>query len=391
MKNYIILLAALMYFLAAHNVAAQTTEENEGVAFVHDKTFDQALAQAKQEGKMLFIDCYTSWCGPCKMLASKVFPQKKVGDYFNQVFVSMKVDMEKGEGVELKKRFAVKAFPTLLFISNDGKEINRIVGAELNIDKFLKNVKEGIGENSLSAMNERYAKGERDMEFLIDYLEVLGRAYDTKKCEEVTALLLEGNEKYMLEKEELYNAFIEYNKCPLSSACLYVMDNKEAFEAKYDKTKLNQTLDFMWMAYPYKFIQKNEDGTCSFDEEGMNAYKAEMKKRKVAKADEICLNVDIALAEAQKDWKKYASLCDRHIKKYGEEDMTLYNWVLRIQKNCSDPVVKKKATGWMKRRLDKIAKEKANEKPLPPGMMRAMPMVNFEAQYEKLIKELENN
>ncbi len=180
MKNYIILLAALMYFLAAHNVAAQTTEENEGVAFVHDKTFDQALAQAKQEGKMLFIDCYTSWCGPCKMLASKVFPQKKVGDYFNQVFVSMKVDMEKGEGVELKKRFAVKAFPTLLFISNDGKEINRIVGAELDIDKFLKNVKEGIGENSLSAMNERYAKGERDMEFLIDYLEALGRAYDTK-------------------------------------------------------------------------------------------------------------------------------------------------------------------------------------------------------------------
>ena len=79
------------------------------------------------------------------------------------------------------------------------------------------------------------------------------------------------------------------------------MDNKEAFEAPYDKTKLNQTLDFMWMAYPYKFIQKNEDGTCSFDEEGMNAYKAEMKKRKVAKADEICRNVDIALADEHAD------------------------------------------------------------------------------------------
>ena len=391
MKKYIFLLTALINFLAVNNVAAQTTEANEGVAFVHDKTFDQALQQAKNEDKMLFIDCYTSWCGPCKMLASKVFPQKKVGEYFNEVFVSMKVDMEKGEGVELKKRFDVKAFPTLLFISNDGKEINRIVGAELDIDKFLKNAKEGIGENSLSAMNERFAKGERDMEFLIDYLEALGRAYDQKKCEEVTALLLEGNEKDMLVKEELYKAFIAYNKCPLSSACLYVMDNKEAFEAKYDKTRLNQTLDFMWMAYPYKFIQKNEDGSCSFDEEGMNAYKAEMKKRKVAKADEICLNVDIALAEAQKDWKKYASLCDKHIKKYGENDMTIFNWVLRINKDCTDPAVKKKAVGWMKKRLDNIAKEKAKEKPLPPGATRAMPMVNFEAQYEKLIKELSDN
>lgn len=389
MKKYIFILAALVNFLAVNKIAAQTAEENEGVAFVHDKTFDQALTQAKQEGKMLFIDCYTSWCGPCKMLASKMFPQKKVGDYFNKEFVSMKIDMEKGEGVELKKRFAVKAFPTLLFISNDGKEINRIVGAELDIDKFLKNVKEGIGENSLLAMTERYAKGERDTAFLTAYLRVLDRAYDKKKSEEVAALLLEGNERDMLTNEDLYNAFLRYNKSPLSPACQYVLDNKADFEAKYDSQRLNQTLDFMWMTYPNKFIKKNNDGTSTFDEEGMKAYKAEMKKRKVAKADEISLNVDIALAEAQGDWKKYASLCDKHIKKYGEEDMTLYNWVLRIKKNCTDPTVKKKAAGWMKKRLNNISKEKAKEEPLPPGVIRAMPMVNFETQYENLIKELE--
>lgn len=144
----------------AQNETQQAAESaNEGIKF-ENGTFDQALTKAKQEKKMLFIDCYTSWCGPCKMLSSKVFPQKKVGDYFNKEFVSLKVDMEKGEGIDLKKRFGVKAFPTLLFIDSNGKEINRIVGAESDVDKFLKSVREGLGTNSLSAMTERYDGGE---------------------------------------------------------------------------------------------------------------------------------------------------------------------------------------------------------------------------------------
>ena len=45
--------------------------------------YNAALEKAKQEGKMLFVDFYVDWCGPCKMMAKDVFPQKQVGDYFN--------------------------------------------------------------------------------------------------------------------------------------------------------------------------------------------------------------------------------------------------------------------------------------------------------------------
>lgn len=377
--------------VAQENAAQTTAEANEGISFVEGKTFEEVLALAKKEKKMVFIDCYTSWCGPCKMLAAKVFPQKKVGDYFNKEFVSVKVDMEKGEGVDLKKRFEVKAFPTMLFLDCDGKVINRIVGADSNIDKFLNNVKSGLGANSLSALTERFEGGERDTAFLTAYLNVLDRAYDSKKCAEVAELLLKGNEQSLLTNASLYNAFLKYNTSPLSSAFQYVLDNKVAFDAKYDKQILDRTMERTWVSYPYVFIVKDENGGCSFDKQGMNAYKAEMKKRNVAKAGEIELNIDIALAEAQGDWKKYASLCDKHIKKYGEVDSSIYNWVLRIKKNCTDPVVLKKAVGWMTRRLDNIAKEKANEKPLPPGVTRAIPMVNYEAQYKKLVKELGNS
>ena len=65
--------------------------------------FAEALEAAKSENKLVFMDCYTSWCGPCKLMASKEFVQEKAGEYFNPRFVSVKIDMEKGEGVELRK------------------------------------------------------------------------------------------------------------------------------------------------------------------------------------------------------------------------------------------------------------------------------------------------
>ena len=73
--------------------------------------FAEALEAAKSENKLVFMDCYTSWCGPCKLMASKEFVQEKAGEYFNPRFVSVKIDMEKGEGVELRKRYMSMLIP----------------------------------------------------------------------------------------------------------------------------------------------------------------------------------------------------------------------------------------------------------------------------------------
>ena len=64
-------------------------------------TYKQALEAAKTENKLVFMDFYTDWCGPCKLMTREVFPTKTVGDYFNEKFVSIKVNAEKGEGIAL--------------------------------------------------------------------------------------------------------------------------------------------------------------------------------------------------------------------------------------------------------------------------------------------------
>lgn len=84
-------------------------------------TWQQALDEAKKQDKMIFVDCYTTWCGPCKRMTSYTFKDVEAGKYFNEKFINYKIDMEHGEGPAFGSTYPVQAYPTLKFIGPDGK------------------------------------------------------------------------------------------------------------------------------------------------------------------------------------------------------------------------------------------------------------------------------
>ena len=70
----------------------------QGVNF-RPLSYTEAIELAAKENKMVFIDFYTTWCGPCKRMSKEVFPQQEVGEYFNRTFISLKLDAEKENGL----------------------------------------------------------------------------------------------------------------------------------------------------------------------------------------------------------------------------------------------------------------------------------------------------
>lgn len=134
------LAAALMLPISSASVKAMPLIQQAKVAGAEKGTqffkgtFAQALAKAKKENKKLMVDCYTLWCGPCRYMATNIFPNDTLGAYMNEHFVCMKLDMEHGEGPERNKTFQVEAYPTFIFFDADGKEMSRFEGMAMQDD-----------------------------------------------------------------------------------------------------------------------------------------------------------------------------------------------------------------------------------------------------------------
>lgn len=94
-----------------------------------NSTFENALAEAKKTGKLIFLDAYTDWCGPCKNMAATSFKNEAVASLYNAKFINIKIEMEKSpEGPGLAQKYGIKAYPSLLFLDGDGKIVKYVVG-----------------------------------------------------------------------------------------------------------------------------------------------------------------------------------------------------------------------------------------------------------------------
>ena len=94
----------------------QVSDEQEpGIRFTH-QSWAEIVAKAKAENKLIFIDFYTQWCGPCLNMAQTVFTLPDVGAFYNEHFVCAKIDAEHGEGVELARKYGVRSYPTYAFV-----------------------------------------------------------------------------------------------------------------------------------------------------------------------------------------------------------------------------------------------------------------------------------
>ena len=97
MKRYFCMLLVLISLTAGAQTQKATEADNtKGIVFFNGN-FNEALAQAKKENKVLFVDFYAVWCVPCKRMAKTVFTLDEVGRYFNQHFISIQIDAEKPE------------------------------------------------------------------------------------------------------------------------------------------------------------------------------------------------------------------------------------------------------------------------------------------------------
>ena len=151
----------LLVFLLWISIGGGVIAQNRSIRF-EPKDWKKAVEKARKENKLIFLDCHTSWCGPCKNLAANIFTKDAVADFYNQNFINVDMDMEKDvDGVMLSKVYKPTAFPTLLFIDPHTElVVHRVTGGG-DVEYILSIARVALSsDNTLAGSCRRYRQGE---------------------------------------------------------------------------------------------------------------------------------------------------------------------------------------------------------------------------------------
>ncbi len=300
----------------------------QGINFEPDgTTLAAAAAKAKKENKLVFVDCYTQWCGPCKKMSRDIFPDAKVGQYMNPRFVNLKIDMEAKYAEGLSKEWQVTAYPTFIIFNADGKEIGRFMGGS-DADGFIHRVEEKSAvDAAANSLEERWNNGERNDAFLKEYLASLTATYKRDDADMVAETLLNGKEETFAADKELVDIFMKYVNNPFASSFIYTAQHPEALKATVGERAVEMKIKSVLGNYTNNLFVKKGVNTV-LDENKFTAYQALLRRLKIEDADHYRLTVLISNAEKQGEYVDYVNYIKEYLNTPGLDasDMTLANW-----------------------------------------------------------------
>jgi thiol-disulfide isomerase/thioredoxin len=303
----LLLVGLILFGCSVQGVQAQ------GIVFLHD--LDDALAKAKAENKMVFIDFYTSWCGPCKTLSNEVFPLANVGSYFNSQFINCKVQCDdKGVGVELGKKYQINAYPTLMFVNKNGELVHSMAGAP-SADGLIELANVALNpEKNLQSMTKQWDAGKRDKEFVLRYFKRLKDAYRNDKAKaDFSDYFNKLSDKGKTDKST-FELIKLVGAEPFSPLFNYVEANKSKY---YKSTGKNDVDGFISKGYLWYLQSLANNGSREEYDQAMKKFKA----KKYSYTDEYEMFCNVYLAYKPKsDIKAYIDRGSEFLSKYGKNN-----------------------------------------------------------------------
>lgn len=297
----------------------------QGIEFEHS-TWQEAMEKAKEEGKILFVDCYTTWCGPCKRLAKKVFPLPEVGSYFNENFVNLKVDMESKNGRSFDSKYSISSYPTLLFIDPSGNVVERLVGARPP-EALIEAGKQAKSRTSFSKeYKEQYESGDRSYDLVYNYIKALNNGSEPSL--KISNDYLNSNPDI---SEEQRLSFI-HEAAVESDSRIYtmMMDNKAAIIKLVGQEEFDKKVK--------KACKKTVQTAIEYEEPFLLEEAMAAAKTGLDEPDAFIDKLQMIYYTATKDAEKYSTSMKSYWKKYKKDTQEQDMLIAEIRKNFSENV-----------------------------------------------------
>lgn len=267
-----LLLGCLM--LSAQEPTKATNPVKMTVDFLPEENWSLARSTAAAQGKYLLVDAYTDWCYWCKVQDKQTFSDPDVGAFLNETLVSVKLDFERGDGVELARKYRVQAYPTLLFFDAEGHLIGRISGYIEDKEQFIATVEEALQpENQEPMVGD---PNELDPGFPDFYVKAFGpNGERTRPKAEVVAEWLAGQDD--LFSEVAYDVLL---MMPLDEEwSAYFLENQSTYAERFIPREVEDRMTSLLMPPVYQAIRAQDEAAFKAAVEQVHQYLPEAKAR----------------------------------------------------------------------------------------------------------------
>jgi len=317
----------IIYSLLLACVFSPLMAQHREIAFEHAPLSD-LLARSAKEHKLVFVDCYTSWCGPCKEMSTHVFTKDTVADFFNTQLISLKLDMEKGEGPEVGKKYRVGAYPSYLLLNEKGELVYKFIGG-MPAEEFLKKVSEGMDpDNRVAQIFRRYEAGDRSPALMREYIVLTIRNKEIKRGKELNieyTQSLTAQQKLLPENWFLYgeNQFTRELSDMHSPNFTYLVEHWQDFAKVKGIDSINLKISGVFRKLTSYCLQGYYQKDIGYQKEDFIVYRKQIKHTQVPDKKDLMIMMDIAEAACQGDAQLVTNLIADHIAQFSSPNMDI--------------------------------------------------------------------
>lgn len=305
--------------------------------------FNETLKLAKKSNKIAVYIFYANWCPHCEKMRKYVFTEPDVAEFFNSKFVTNIQDAESSEGMPLAKKFAVKAYPTFIFLDDNGTVLYQMSG-ELNSEKLIVEAKNAMDRTKqFPYLKSEFAKDVSNGDNALAYISVLRKAgLDASNT---------ANQYFQtVKRDDIFTAmnwkiFANGVSDMDTEIFQFVVKNQPGFAMVSSEKRVSRKL-------VNAASERLEAYVGQADTINYNAKRKAVANLNLAKTDSLLFLYDRRIAERANDWKKYHKASAAGIKNAWNDPTMLTEIVRNDLKNLTDNTLLLKDIEWINRAIE---------------------------------------
>ncbi|MGJ1265746.1 thioredoxin fold domain-containing protein [Sphingobacterium spiritivorum] len=333
--------------------------QESGIKFEHGLSWNQIKEKAKKENKHIFVDCFTTWCGPCKYMANTVFPQPKVGDFFNSNFINAKIQMDQtkddsedikawyAEASRFEKDYNVRAYPTFLIFDPNGTLVHRIVGGG-EADQFIAKAKEGLDPSTqYHTLLSKFEAKPDDVQIARKLAVAAENAYDQETLKRARIAIINSMSEQELFQKENADILLKSATTPDSKSYQLIKNNIAKIDAVLGQGSANSTMAVVLMRELVLPLVKKDENINLDDVQQQLA-----KSHPEVDMTGMFVRFKPQFYFSKKDWPAFKDAVNAYINTSKVDANQLNSFAWTIFENCEDKACIESALAWSKKSLE---------------------------------------